>query len=194
MPAKVTAPSVPPYMKLGQAPVFIQSINFESHPMTDTNDTINTDTTIAVPEIDPIQPIFEGQCESLSGRSTLTFHIGRHTDPDQTGLHLRIHDNSGGGMFCRDWAAASQLDEVLQGDAKLTAKTFQCIHPGRSINTGGFLLATLKHLGLIRPQEVNTRLHEHVPTTTFERAALEAIEVSEQSKKAKPAKPKQKGG
>lgn len=158
--------------------------------MTDTTN----DTTTAVPEVDPIQPIFEGQCDSLSGRSTLTFHIGRHTDPEQAGLYLRIHDNSGGGMFCNAWAAASQLDEVLQGDARLTAKTFQCIHPGRSINTGGFILATLKHLGLIRPQEANTRLHEHVPTTTFERAALEAIEVSEQGKKAKPAKPKQKGG
>ena len=30
-------------------------------------------------EVDPIETIYEGECPSLSGRSTLSYTIGRHT-------------------------------------------------------------------------------------------------------------------
>lgn len=53
-----------------------------------------TDIPEEVPEVDPIQTIYEGQSESLSGRSTLTFSVGRH--PDTGALHLRIVGNTGG--------------------------------------------------------------------------------------------------
>jgi hypothetical protein len=55
---------------------------------------------------------------------------------------------------------------------ELTAKSFHALHPGKSINTGGFVMAVLKDLGLIRANEENTRLHEHVPATTFEKVAM----------------------
>ena len=57
---------------------------------------------------------------------------------------------------------------IVAGAQELTAKSFHCLHPGKSINTGGFVLAALRDLGLIRPGEVNTRLHEHVPGATLE--------------------------
>ena len=53
-------------------------------------------------EVDPIEAIYEGECPSLSGRSTLSYTIGRHTE-DET-LHLRISDNSGKGMWCKTGA------------------------------------------------------------------------------------------
>ena len=117
--------------------------------------------------IDPIEAICTGTCESLSGRSDLTFAIGRHTE-DGT-LHLAITGNSGGGMWCKDWCSASAVQDAVLGESGLTAKSFHPLHAGRSINTGGFILAALRELGLIRANEENTRVHEHVPGTTFEK-------------------------
>lgn len=120
-----------------------------------------------------IETVFTGECPSLSGRSNLTFAIGRH--PEDGGLHLRIVSNDGGGMFYDGWAEAERIDAIVKGSSELTSKAFQALHPGRSVNTAGFVLASLKQLGLIRTNVENTRLHEHVPTTTFEQVALAAI-------------------
>lgn len=122
-----------------------------------------------VPEevIDPIKVIHAGECQSVSGRSTLDFEIGRHTEEGT--LHLRIAGNSGRGMWCKDWASASAIQDIVLGEGELTAKSFRGLHPGKSINTGGFVLAALRELGLIRANEENSRVHEHVPGTTFEK-------------------------
>jgi hypothetical protein len=72
-------------------------------------------------------------------------------------------------MWCKDWCSASAIQDVVLGEGELTAKSFHVLHAGRSINTGGFILAALKELGLIRANEENTRIHEHVPGTTFEK-------------------------
>jgi hypothetical protein len=123
-----------------------------------------------VPEdeiIDPIEVILKGECPSVSGRSVLDFEVGR-SSADGT-LHLRISDNSGKGMWSKEWCGASDIQDIVLGEGGLTAKSFHPIHAGRSINTGGFILAALKELGLIRANEENTRLHEHVPGTTFEK-------------------------
>lgn len=125
------------------------------------------------PEVDPIETVHTGECMSLTGRSSLTFAIGRHTEDGS--LHLRIDTNSGGGMFCKDWAAATEIDVLVKGATELTSRSFQALHPGRSINTAGFVLASLKEMGLIRTNAENTRLHEHVPTTTFEKVAMAAM-------------------
>ena len=117
--------------------------------------------------IDPIEVIHTGECPSLSGRSVLDYAIGRHAD-DGT-LHLAITGNSGGGMWCKDWCSASDIQDIVLGESELTAKSFHSLHEGRSINTGGFIASALRELGLIRPNEENTRLHEHVPGTTFEK-------------------------
>ncbi len=124
----------------------------------------------APPEIDPIDELYTGDCPSISGRSTLTYAIGRHKDTGE--LHLRIVENSGKGMWFDGWASAKEIDAVVKGQTELTAKSFHALHPGKSINTGGFVMAVLKDLGLIRANEENTRLHEHVPATTLEKVAM----------------------
>lgn len=141
------------------------------------------------PERDPIEPIYEGECPSVSGRSTLTYAIGRHAENGT--LHLAITGNSGGGMWCKDWASASAMQRVVLGETGLTARSFHLLHPGRSINTGGFVLSAIKDLGLIRANAENTRLHEHVPTTTFEQVVMARIAGStEQVPKSPRRKPK----
>jgi hypothetical protein len=137
-----------------------------------------------------IESVFTGECPSLSGRSNLTFAIGRH--PEKGGLHLRIVSNDGGGMFYDGWAEAERIDAIVKGSAELTSKAFQALHPGRSVNTAGFVLASLKHLGLIRANAENTRLHEHVPTTSFEQVAMVAMSQtgSDPARSRKPVKVK----
>jgi hypothetical protein len=121
------------------------------------------------PEVDLIQTIHQGECPSLSGRSTLTYAVGRH--PDGT-LHLRIVANSGKGMFCDEWIEATHIDAVVRGVLELTSSSFHVLKPGRSTNTGGFVMAALKDLGLIRVNGENTRLHEHVPTESMEKVVM----------------------
>lgn len=120
-----------------------------------------------------IESIHTGECPSLSGQSTLTYAIGRHPE-DQT-LHLRIVANSGGGMFCDEWASGSAIDALVQSTTVLISRSMCELHAGRSINTGGFVLSVLKHLGLVRVNAENSRHHEMVPGTTFEQVALEAL-------------------
>lgn len=113
-----------------------------------------------------IDCIYSGTCLSVSGRSTLTYTVGR--GQGDNALYLRIADSTGNGVWCKDWAPAQAIEEIVVGAQGLTAKSFHCLHPGKSINTGGFVLAALRDLGLIQPGEVNTRLHEHVPGATLE--------------------------
>ncbi len=144
----------------------------------------------AVPEIDPIEDLYHGDCLSISGRSSLTFAIGRH--PEDGGLHLRILANTGGGMFCKDWIDVRDIEAIVVGEPELTSRSFQVLQPGRSINTAGFVLAVLRDLGYIRPGE-NTRLHEHVPATTFEKVAMVRMGKTIEAAPAKAAKRKGKG-
>ena len=72
--------------------------------------------------IDPIKVIYEGECSSISGRSTLAFAVGRHADDKS--LHLAITGNSGKGMFAADWAPASAIQEVVLGAFGLTGASF----------------------------------------------------------------------
>ena len=143
-------------------------------------------------EIDLIKPVHAGSCPSISGRSTLTFAIGKH-ETEGT-WHLRIVGNSGGGMFCDEWAPGLDIDAVVVGATALTSRSFDVLHPGRSINTAGFVLATLKHLGLIRTNAENSRHHEHVPTESFVKVAMMTIDPSDSAKKSKTTKAKHKDG
>lgn len=145
--------------------------------------------------IDPIEVIHTGECLSVSGRSTLDFEIGRHSEEGT--LHLRISGNSGKGMWCKDWASASAIQDIVLGEGELTAKSFHDLHPGKSINTGGFVLAVLKELGLIRANEENTRVNEHVPGSTFEKvvsaymAQAKAVKPEAGARKTLRLKPKE---
>lgn len=144
-----------------------------------------------VPEIDPIEDLYHGDCPSISGRSSLTYAIGRHQETGE--LHLRITDNSGKGMWFGGWASAKDIDAIVKGQAELTAKSFHALHPGRSINTAGFVLAALRELGLLRVNSENGRLHEHVPATTFEKVAIVRMGKTIEAAPAKPVKRKAKG-
>jgi hypothetical protein len=54
-------------------------------------------------------------------------------------------------------------------------------------------MAVLKDLGLIRANEENTRLHEHVPATTLEKVAMARMGKTSEAAPAKAVKKKGKG-
>ena len=141
---------------------------------------------------DPISAIFGSDCPSLSGRSTLTYLVGKH-EAEGT-LYLCIARNSGGGMWCKDWATVSAIEAIVVGAKELTAKSFHGLHPGKSINTGGFVLAALRDLGLLQPSEPNSRHHEHVPMTSVEEAVTGRLKVGKDGSEANPSpKARRKG-
>lgn len=109
---------------------------------------------------DLVRVIREGQCPSVSGRSTLTYHLGQLGEEGE--FYVRIHDNTGKGMFARDWIPAEGIRGVLESDVPITSSAFKPLYEGRSVNTAGFLMAALRDLGVIGLDAENARLHVRI--------------------------------
>lgn len=91
-------------------------------------------------------------------------------------------------MFCDEFASGDAIDAIVQTHPVLISRSMCELHAGRSINTGGFVLSVLKHLGLVRVNAENSRHHELVPGTTFEEVALSAMDQGDKRKTIKPKK------
>ena len=133
---------------------------------------------------DLVRVIRTGQCPSVSGRSTLTYHLGQIGGDGEH--YMRIHDNTGRGMFARDWVSATDIRGVLDGDVPLTSSAFKPLYLGRSVNTGGFLMAALRDLGVIGLDAENNRLHVRNPDVPLASVFAPSDEA--------PTKPRRKGG
>jgi len=89
-------------------------------------------------------------CPSLTGKSTLTYHIGLNADE----IQIRVHANTGGGYFSKEWIAFSVIQDVLTKQTKpFSSMLLKPLFNGKSSNTPAFLLAALKHLGVIKDSE-----------------------------------------
>nr|WP_321464593.1 hypothetical protein [uncultured Desulfobulbus sp.] len=91
-----------------------------------------------------------GHCPSLSGRTSLTYRIGRKEQK----VYIQLHENSNGGFFCKEWIT---LEEMGVEDQRLiSSDSIQANFKGKSANTGGFLLAVLLREGLVQAVERHT--------------------------------------
>jgi len=98
-------------------------------------------------------------CPSLSGRSTLTYHVGCKADQS---IQFRIVANSGTGVFSKDWVP---LEPLIACDEKtMTAGTVKGLFQGKSTNTVGFCLAILKAEGIIKASETKPGTYELLDT------------------------------
>ena len=131
--------------------------------------------------------IHEGQCPSLSGQSTLSYQFGNLDGDAHMALWFRLSHNSGSGMFSDDWIPGTAIDAVVIGNNMLTSRSLNALYEGRSINSGGFALAVLRDLGLVKPGEENSRHHAHVPGTTFESQAMARMGQGKKARKSKEA-------
>jgi len=103
-------------------------------------------------------------CPSLSHRSTLTFQVGVR---DDEALVLRLVANTAKGHFSDDWVAWPDVAELLQAEEALTCSTLQPLFAGKSINTGGFMLAVLRHLKVVAPGAEGSRAYVAADASAF---------------------------
>jgi hypothetical protein len=139
-----------------------------------------------------IRIIKVGSCPSLSGKSTLTYHIGCDAE---SAIHFRVFANSSSGYFSREWIAADKIGKALGESNNITSFTLRDIYTGKSCNNGGFLLASLKNEGLVFPSEEedarNYQLGDPAKFMSEMKALMESqVNLDPDAKPKKPSKKK----
>lgn len=132
-----------------------------------------------------IRVLKSATCPSLTGRSTLGYELGIKEESE---LYLRLVSNTGSGFFSKEWVACSVIEQLITGVSDLTSTSFKALFPNKSVNTGGFVMAVVKELGLIHPNVQNARWHQHVSEMTFEQVAIEAMVQEEEVQQVVPPK------
>ena len=147
------------------------------------NATIKTTSTTTDPTLRILK---SGTCPSLSGKSKLAYEFAAGPTSD---LQVRIARNTGGGYFSDQWVKWERLQGVLDknGAKPITCHTLGPLFKVQSVNTPGFLLAVLKHEGLVRPSEEQPRCYERTDPSAFY-AELKVLQGAP-AKAAKPVKP-----
>jgi hypothetical protein len=113
-------------------------------------------------------------CPSLSGRSTLTYHIG-HKGND---VYFCLAENSKPGVLSREWLSLQQMEQLLAAEEHSFTSRSSSLHTlykGHSINSGGFLLAVLLQEGLVCNAEGMRRKYRRGDASTFKAAIRELI-------------------
>jgi hypothetical protein len=88
-----------------------------------------------------------GTCQSLSGGSTLTYHIRSN---EEKGLMISLIENSGKGLFSKDWVSLGEVEALLSVYIEpFSSKALIPVYKGKSANTSGFLMAALLKEGLV---------------------------------------------
>ena len=118
-------------------------------------------------EDDSMRVLATGTCETLSGSSKLTYHIGSTPDGE---VHLRVHGNTGGGFFSQEWVALQDILRALEkrpAGKPITSILLNPLFKGKSVNTPAFLLAVLLHERVIRSMQGKLRRHELADPSVF---------------------------
>ena len=103
-----------------------------------------------IPESD-IRILKIGSCLSVSGKSTLTYHIGCTAESD---IQLRVYANTGAGFFSKEWLSLNTIQEAFdKGGKSFTSFALIPLFRGKSQNTPAFLMAALLEEGLIKPSK-----------------------------------------
>lgn len=96
------------------------------------------------------------KCQTISGKSTLTYNVGVD---DEGQIAVRVFSNSGGGFFSNEWVLIDDITTLL-GDVTgehITSINLIPLFRGKSVNTPGYLLAVLVNEKLLRPFEDKKR-------------------------------------
>lgn len=113
----------------------------------------------------PLRVLKIATCSTCSGKAELTYHFGCDQDKQ---IYIRIVINSGGGFFSDEWVSLKATLEALdKAPHPITAVPFVQLFVGKSVNTPGFLLAVLKHEGLVKLLEGKIRGYERLPSEAF---------------------------
>lgn len=119
-----------------------------------------------------MRTIKTGSCPSLSGRTTLAYHVGWLEDK----IYFQLHDNSSGGLFSKEWVSLERLS--IEEGKPISSTSIQALFSGRSANTGGFLLGVLLNEGLIKPIEGKGRHYQGCDPESFKSTMQPLIEAA----------------
>jgi len=111
--------------------------------------------------------IKKGTCPTLSGKETLTYHIGCD---DNKSIFFRVVANSGNGFLNKDWLALTDIQLCFEDwpvDSTITSFTLWSLLKGKSSNTSAFILAALKHEGIVSTLKGKRRNHEYIEPVEF---------------------------
>jgi hypothetical protein len=129
--------------------------------------------------------IKKGTCKTLQGTATLTYHIGL----DDTGAILwKIAASTGNGMFSTEYVAFADIQKVLADwstDLPITSFSLKSLYANRSVNTPGFLLATLVNEGILQ-QVPDKKRHYQLGDAKSFLAEVDKLKATH----SKPGKPK----
>ena len=106
-------------------------------------------------------------CPSLSGKSTLTYHIGCNSESD---IQFRIVNNTGGGFFSKEWIPLNVIFQAFDkkdADKPIISLLLYPLFQGKSLNTPAFLLAVLRQEGLVCQLQDHPKHYERLPSDTF---------------------------
>jgi len=117
-------------------------------------------------------------CPSLSGSTTLTYQIGILEDQ----IYFRLHENSSGGLFGKDWIPLEQME--LATEKPITSSSLQALFKGKSANTGGFMMAVLRHENLIHQIVGRKRTYICCDSAAFNAAIKELVEATPKKKRS----------
>lgn len=137
----------------------------------------------------PVRIVKIASCETVSGKSKLTYQIGCTADGE---IQLRIYANTAAGFFSKEWLPLKMIEEALvKGGPAFTSYALLPLFRGKSQNNTAFLLAVLLHEKLIGPSPDKKRGYTKVDAGRF-LAEIKALIESDTSLKEddKPAKAK----
>jgi hypothetical protein len=148
------------------------------------NANMKSETTNPEPAITkaPCRVLKIASCPSLSGKSTLTYHIGCEVTSEgictaESDPRFRVVDNSNIGFFSQEWVPLSviqgEFDKVPAGQT-ITSFLLHALFRGKSVNTPAFLFAVLKNEGLVQPAKDKQRHYERMDPKEF-LSAVEAL-------------------
>jgi hypothetical protein len=112
------------------------------------------------PAVPSLRVLKVGRCPTVSGKSTLTYHVGCTAE---SAIQIRLYANSGNGFLNQDWIPWTAIQERLKpqsGESTFTSQVLHALFRGKSLNSPGFLMAVLKAEGVVKPSAVKRRCYE----------------------------------
>jgi hypothetical protein len=120
----------------------------------------------SVEKKDELSIVNSGACWSLSGNTKINYEFGVSEAGE---LQVRIAGTSGKGTFSKGWVSMKAVQQVLAGggSSPIAYNALQPLYGGQSINTAGFLLAVLLHVGLVERSTENPRCYQPLSGEKF---------------------------
>ena len=116
---------------------------------------------------DSMRVLATGTCDTLTGSSRLTYHIGSLPDGE---IYLRVHSNTGGGFFSQEWISLQDILSALKkrpDGRPITSILLNPLFRGKSANTPGFMMAVLLHEKVVRSMQGKLMRHQLINTSAF---------------------------